>query len=422
MIDRDRLRQHIQALNSGDEPAVHSALDSLRRYVETDWAALPGGLMDALVSALKDQLAQGSKRAVIRQGILAILANIGAPAESAVPALITLLERGVPERICEDAVIALGRIGEQAAAAAEPLVRLLGHCRAPLAGHVIHTLSSIGSANPNVRTSLVALWQAQGQSQGNQVQVAFALCKLRIEAPGLLAFVTHTAAAHQESALRKLACEALAFCDPNEVDVVPVLLTAALHDKDEKVRNSADASLAHLNLSHEQAVAACVRQLKDARHAEAALRNSGALAVAALTDVLGTREPAAKEKALRILGCLGEAAAAAAPAVTAALRDKDMVIRLAAAKCLWNITKEAAIVVPVLVALLDEKWSAAEQAGEARRRFLQTVIEALCRIGPAAHAAVPALTAKTKDKNRNISESATSALKVIAPGDTKLNR
>ena len=49
-----------------------------------------------------------------------------------------------------------------------------------------------------------------------------------------------------------------------------------------------------------------------------------------------------------------------------------------------------------------------------RRRFLQTVMEALWRIGPPAKAAMPALVAKSKDKNRLISESAFSALRKIA--------
>ena len=48
-------------------------------------------------------------------------------------------------------------------------------------------------------------------------------------------------------------------------------------------------------------------------------------------------------------------------------------------------------------------------------RYLQTVIEALWRIGPPAKAAVPALTHKAKDKNRLVSETAVSALKEIAP-------
>jgi hypothetical protein len=73
------------------------------------------------------------------------------------------------------------------------------------------------------------------------------------------------------------------------------------------------------------------------------------------------------------------------------------------------------MVVPVLAALLDKDLAATKFADETRRRFLQTVMEALQRIGPPAQAAVSALTDKAKDKNRLVSESALSALKVIAP-------
>src|SRR5438552_7949968 len=47
---------------------------------------------------------------------------------------------------------------------------------------------------------------------------------------------------NQDSALRQSAAEALAWCDKNAVDVVPALLTAALHDKDEKVRSEEHTS------------------------------------------------------------------------------------------------------------------------------------------------------------------------------------
>ena len=103
------------------------------------------------------------------------------------------------------------------------------------------------------------------------------------------------------------------------------------------------------------------------------------------------------------------------PALTAALRDKNLDVRLAAAKGLWNIAKNAAAAVPVLVDLLKETSAAASEGSESRRRYLQTVIEALGRIGPPASEAVPALVAITKDKNRHISESALCALKAIAP-------
>ncbi len=98
------------------------------------------------------------------------------------------------------------------------------------------------------------------------------------------------------------------------------------------------------------------------------------------------------------------------------MHDNDLDVRLAAVKGLWNITKTADVVVPALVDLLQVQKRAADlEAGETRRRFLQTVMEALRRIGPSATAAVSALTAMTKDNNRHIRESALSALQMIAP-------
>jgi hypothetical protein len=102
------------------------------------------------------------------------------------------------------------------------------------------------------------------------------------------------------------------------------------------------------------------------------------------------------------------------PAHTAALRDKNAEIRLAAAKGLWNVNKNADAVVPVLVVLLQDKRAGENGDSEAGRKFLLTVIEALWRIGPPAAAARTALMAKTKDKNRLVSESAQNALKKIA--------
>jgi HEAT repeat protein len=119
-------------------------------------------------------------------------------------------------------------------------------------------------------------------------------------------------------------------------------------------------------------------------------------------------------RAARTLGCLGADAADAAPALTKALRHHDPEVRLSAAKSLWNITKAAEDVVPALVDLLEVKWSADREGGETRRRFLQTVMEALSRIGPPAAAAVTPLTALTKDDNRHIRESALLTLQKIA--------
>ena len=61
------------------------------------------------------------------------------------------------------------------------------------------------------------------------------------------------------------------------------------------------------------------------------------------------------------------------------LRDTDVEVRLAAAKSLWNITKTAAAVVPTMIELLKVKETADLEAAETRRRFIQSVMEALGR-------------------------------------------
>jgi HEAT repeat protein len=221
--------------------------------------------------------------------------------------------------------------------------------------------------------------------------------------------------AHQDSFLRKSAADALAYCGRNGLDVVPALLLAALNDKDEKVRQTAEVGLAQLRLSHEKAMQLCAKQLKDAAYAETALRQGGPLAVPALIEALGAAEPQIREKAARTLGAIGELAAKAVPALATALHDKERDVRLAAAKGLWRVTKTAEVVVPVLIDLLGETGAGVSDGGESRRRFLQTVIEALGRIGPPAKGALAALVDLTRDKNRHVSESARSAVKEIAP-------
>ena len=130
-------------------------------------------------------------------------------------------------------------------------------------------------------------------------------------------------------------------------------------------------------------------------------------------EALGTEDAITQQKAARTLGSLGEVAAEAVPALTRAVHGRDPNVRLAAAKSMWNITKNAKVVVPVLVDLLAP--TGATDTSETRRQYIQTVIEALWRIGPPAQAAVPALLVKTKDKNRLISESAVKALQKITP-------
>jgi len=423
MLDVTQLQSQIQALNKGDEPSRREAIRALKQHEEQDWAGAPPKVVNTLIESLRQQLPKGqngeTKPPLVRQEVVVILGNLGSRSESVIPQLMELLEPGTSDGIREAASTALGKIGKESKVAVDKLIQVLGpECRVQLAARVARALGEIGCADHRVRTALTNLWLLPMDDQNSRMQIAIALCKLKIDARGLLPHITKTMVANQNMALRKAAAEALSWCGKNDLDVVPAL-TAALNEEDEDLVRLAKAGLDQMKLSQDKAIHLCAKQLKESLYAEAALRKSGPLAVPALTEALSMDDAPAREKAARTLGGMGEAAAAAVPALTAVLKDKNLEVRLAAAKGLWNITKNADLVVPVLADLLKGKYSSAPDASEERRRFLQSVIESLCRIGPPAKAAVAALNDKCKDDNRLIRESAQRALREIAPEPVK---
>lgn len=419
MLDQGQLRQKIQAIKSGNENSRRDAILALKAVERADWDHFTNEPIRGVVDVLRHQIPKsqenGTKPPLFRQEVVTILGNIGPRAEPALPQLVELLSDGVPDGIREATATALGKIGKEARVAIDRLIAILNsNCRIALADRVARALGDIGCADQRVKTALTNLWLIPVHSHSNQVQVAIALCKLRIEARGLLKYLTATLVSSRDSSLRKSAAEALAWCSKTDLDVVPAL-TAALHDEDEEVRKLAERAMNTLRLTPPKAIQLCAQQLKDSAHAETALRKSGQAAVPALIEALDSKEPLAREKASRTLGSIGELANEAAPALEYVLRDKQLEVRLAAAKGLWNVSKKGDAVVPVLAELLTGKTFPNPDAPDARRVFYQSVIEALCRIGQSAKAAIPALTRKAKDENRLIRESAQRALREIGP-------
>jgi HEAT repeat protein len=407
-----KLQSRIQALDSGDPGARREAIGALKQWQEQEWDAAPPKVISFVVKSLQQQLQSEATQPFLRREIALIFASMGPRSEAAVPQLRELLKDSVPHGIREAAAGALGSIGKKARSAVPELIPLLATDRPALVIEGVRALGNIGCAEERVSAALVGLWTSP-RSATIHLEVALALCKLRIQVVGLPRVLANTLVTSREAPLRKAAAGALACCNKTEPDVVPALLAAALKETDEDVRQTAEGGLRQMGLSHAKAAQVCAQQLKDSAAAESALRQSGPLAVPCLLGALDDDEPEVREKAVRILGNLGEAAAGAVTALTPVLQDGSREVRLAAAKSLWNITKNAELVVPTLIALLREKRAFASDATEARRRFLQTVMEALQRIGPAAKAGIPALLEKTKDENRIVSESARTALKEI---------
>ncbi len=419
MLDQGYLRQRLQAIKSGNETSRRDAIQALKTHERPEWDALANEAVRSVVELLRHQIPRsqenGTKPPLFRQEVVTILGNIGPRADAALPQLIELLSDGVPDGIREATATALGKIGKEARVGVDQLIAILhSSCRIALADRVARALGDIGCADQRVKTALTNLWLYPVHSHSNQVQIAIALCKLRIDARGLLKYLTATLVGSRDTSLRKSAAEALAWCSKADIDVVPAL-TAALHDEDEDVQKLAQNAMNNMRLTPAKAIQLCAQQLKEATHAETALRRCGQASVPALIEALDSKESLAREKASRTLGSIGELAMEAAPALAEVLEDKQLEVRLAAAKGLWNISKNADAVVPVLADLLASKTFPNPDAPDARRVFFQSVIEALCRIGPHAKAAISALTRKTKDENRLIRESAQRALREIGP-------
>src|SRR5262249_3159123 len=152
-----------------------------------------------------------------------------------------LLHEKNPDVIREPVVATLGKIGRGAGLTVDRLIDVLASCRPALAIQTVRSIGNIGHVDDRVHTTLVELWRSSGQAQTLQVEVGIALCKLGISVGGLVAALTSAVVANQDAGIRKSATMALAWCDPSEIDVVPGLLRAAQSDKNEDVRQTAEA-------------------------------------------------------------------------------------------------------------------------------------------------------------------------------------
>jgi HEAT repeat protein len=416
MLDLDRISADIRTFEAGDL----SQLTSLMAYTAEEWCAAPDGMVHALVAALNPHLVNSgvgkTKVSVgVRLSILTVLTTIGPRAAAAVPQVRKLLGKGMGAKLREAAATALARIGPQAASAVDGLIDVLDEdCSASLAARVARALGDIGQADQRVQAALAKVWLGTALYSESRVQIALALCRLSIDVPGLRASVTDTLARNPNASLRKVAAEALAWRSKDEVDVVPAL-ALGVHDEDEDVRRLAELALARLQLTRDDAGRLCVEQLLQSDIAACALKKCGQGAVAALGAALASAERLVRVKAARTLGAMAESAQDAVVPLTHALGDSCFDVRLEAAKALWNITRESERVVPVLSELLAADPGAAAEDADERRRRIQTVIEALARIGGFAKAALPALILRLEDENRLIREAAARALQTIDP-------
>ena len=135
---------------------------------------------------------------------------------------------------------------------------------------------------------------------------------------------------------------------------------------------------------------------------------AGKNAVPLLIPLLGHENGYVQNSAAKALGSIGPDAAAAVPALVDALRLREGYRPCAvdAAEALWNINQHPRAI-PALIELLRADNGAVPAA------------EALGRIGPAAHEAIPALRDGAKNPNPEVRRAAIEALRKVS-GDMSL--
>jgi HEAT repeat protein len=132
------------------------------------------------------------------------------------------------------------------------------------------------------------------------------------------------------------------------------------------------------------------------------LERIGPEAVPSLVHALKGRDKAARSSAARVLGKLGPQAVHAVPDLLEALDDQDPTVY---AEVSWALGQIGPAAMPGLVSALRSAERARKLSG----------VWALGRIGPEAAGAIPVLSELAKDRDKELSQVAVSALKKINP-------
>jgi HEAT repeat protein len=161
-----------------------------------------------------------------------------------------------------------------------------------------------------------------------------------------------------------------------------------------------------LNKGGSKAIPMLLEALADAdpqaRYAAAEVLGAiGPDAVPPLTEALKTSNPLVRIGAARALGRIGPEAQAAIPALGAATEDEVTLVTIMAVTALGRIGKEA---IPILTQVLRDKKELTVR---------RTILEAFCRLGPEAAAAVPLLLEVCKDEDSPVYDLACEALRKV---------
>jgi HEAT repeat protein len=418
----------IELLEASDHGVAVAALHAIADVGEPN--------MELLNAALKSENAN--------YWALLLIAEMGAKAKDAVPAVLPLLDHARPE-VRMHALMALGEIGPDAADAAEAVAKALDDQQLDCQSAAVFALARIGAADDATKQKLtgmlehedtflplVAAWALAHLQPDNQEALKTAVEKLvpalASEDPGVRAGAarglvdlkppTEMMRPLMQQTVPKMSREALAgfanvVVEMGSEDIVPRCREALA---DEKLRDAALAVVVRLGDKAGELVPELVDALgtvedeavrSEIQFALASIGPDAAPAVDELIKSLDSEHEECKEGAIYALGKIGPAAAAAVDKLKTYLTSDDSELRTIAVWALRRIEPEneetAALALPVLIELLQDdvalvRMEAARSLGE---------------MGAQAQSAAESLEELLKDPNPDVRRIAKAAIEAI---------
>lgn len=324
----------VGAIGSNDNETTAMLTQSLQKPELQSAAAIALGRLrsDLLlaVNSLSSNIRDDNDR--LRLEKVRVLGEIGAEAQAAVPALISLLKYECLkyEQTEDDPYAWINENHE-------------------LCAHTVATLASIGSsAIPNLIELL------KDEDRENRSLAAITLTQIGSEAQSAIPALA-TALQDNDEYVRRFAAAALGKIG---VEALPALFEA-LQSQNATTRELAAAALGDVGI---QAIPSLIEILKESkvevrRSAMSALSQIGVDAKSVLSeliDALGDKDLAIRNSAAITLARIGPDAQSAVPALIKALKDSEPIVRSTTAAALRQIGSNAQTAIPTLIEALKD--------------------------------------------------------------------
>jgi HEAT repeat protein len=343
----------------------------------------------------------------LRAEARAALGPRGPYAKGAVPALIEAFKDDKISLLLSDAPETLADYGP---AVVPTLLRALKRPEISVREGVVCTLGQMGYLSADVFPNLIAALKDPAPEV--RAVACRCLCGYPGDATGALRPLS-AALSDKDDRVREEAANALAWHPRGRDDVVIPALISALKDKCRPVRQNAALALGRIGPAAKNAVPALLDALRDKRDQQrwifaktlGEIGPAAKSAVPALIDVLTDPTEDAWENAAVALGEIGpDAAGAAVPALVKLAGSKRRQTADAAIVALGKIGPAAKEAVPTMI-----------EALQVRDPLFTAMIsaEALGRVGPGAKAAIPALMSIVGDRKADQQLRKPAALAVI---------